>query len=138
MDLKVNPSRGKNLKFEFAVEGIDEELTARLILRRKDGSSLMFESKVKDNKVNLTIPPIKEYRDIEPSAILEVVSESKRFVPWDGDIEFEQEPSIKIESMEDKAEKKPSIKIESQEVYEDPEPLQPIVAKKPKLKDFLV
>lgn len=141
MEIKIAPSKGKNLKFEFAVEGIDEALTARLILRRKDGTSVMYESEVKGNKVNLVIPPIKDYKDIEKSAILEVVSESKRFVPWDGEIEFEQEASVTVESLEDTNEKKPEVKIETIEeiIEEKVEKAEKKVAppKKATLKDFL-
>jgi hypothetical protein len=103
MDIKLNPKERKELSFKFDIEGIDEELSARLIFPMKEGLNLVYESKIVDGNVNLSIPPLSEfYKQIDASnVVMEVVSGNRRFETWKGSVDFAVEAKIAVESIEE-------------------------------------
>lgn len=113
MNITLNPNEKKSLSFKFEIEGLNEELKARLIFTMKDGMKLVCESPIVEGNVELEIPVLKEfYKNIDTSNVsMEVVSESQRFDTWNGSIEFEQKPKVAVESIVQEKKEAKTIKM---------------------------
>lgn len=103
MEIILNPMEEKQINFKFEIEGIDEKLKARLIFPMKEGLNLVYENDIIDGNVELKIPALKEfYKSIDSSNVtMEVISESRRFPTWHGNVEFKTEAKVKVESMKE-------------------------------------
>lgn len=138
MQIILNPEEKKKLSFKFEIEGLDESLTARLILPMKDGMKLVCESPIVDGNVDIEIPVLKEFQKnlVTNGVKIEVVSETQRFDTWEGQIEFIQKPKVKVESIKTEDVVKGKEKIKMTEMISQE---QETVEEKPKIstKDVL-
>jgi len=96
--------RDKKKIFECKVyvEGADiEKTSARLLLKfPKSNLNLLYYGKINENNIcSIEIPALKEVKDNEGEAILEVISESTYFEPWKSNIELKQAKTVKVEML---------------------------------------
>lgn len=113
----------KTFECKVLVEGARiEDTSARLVLKfPKSNMNLLYYGTInEDSTCSIEIPALKEIKDNEGEAILEVISESTFFEAWKSDIELKQSKTVKVEMIQKKEDKpllteKPKITIEKKE-----------------------
>ena len=144
--MKLSLDRENILEFNVDIQGYANTSTTkppkvRMILEQKNMGFCMVATK-EDKTYSIIIP---EMKNIMESGIcearMEVIIDSKYFVPWESQIEFDRE--VKVEAAPIiKEELQPAVSVQAQPVIKEiPQPQKPVIKEeappKPKKKATL-
>lgn len=91
--------KGKTFECQIQVEGADiNETTARLVLMFENKRNLIFFGDVNaDGTCEIKVPALKELKESKGTAVLEVISESTFFEPWESEFELKTSKKVTVE-----------------------------------------
>ena len=125
--MKIKKNEDQTIKFQIEVEGTDEKIEPRLILKSGD-KALMFEGRMEDKQAIFEISKLNSIFESEKTldASIEVVVEGKFFKPWKSIIEIERPVSVSINEpiIESKKIEHEKIKVQVKEQSDINKPIK--------------
>jgi hypothetical protein len=111
--ITINPNKQKTLTFKVDITGSKEVPVARLVFLSTQELSVMFNAMIKDNLIIVDLKPLKPYLGLglTGDAKLELIIDGYYFTPWNGKIEFKEEPEVANVTLEETEVEKPSISV---------------------------
>ena len=111
--ITINPNKQKTLTFKVDITGSKEIPVARLVFLSTQELSVMFNAMIKDNLIIVNLQPLKPYLGLglTGDAKLELIIDGYYFTPWNGKIEFKEEPEVASVTLEETEIEKPSISM---------------------------
>ena len=108
---KINLDESTNLQFEVSIEGVRDKVSEIRFVVEAEGYKVGFNGSLKDGTLSIDLPILEGIVGAGTKrCFLEVVADSKYFVPLDDTIEFVA--PIRVESvMVEKTETVPEIKV---------------------------
>jgi len=144
--MKLSLDRENILEFNVDIQGYANTSTTkapkvRMILEQKNMGFCMVATK-EDKTYSVVIPEMKNIMESGVcEARMEVIIDSKYFVPWESQIEFDREVKVEVVPII-KEELQPAVSVQAQPVIKEiPQPQKRVVKEeapsKPKKKDTL-
>lgn len=111
--ITINPNKQKTLTFKVDIIGSKEIPVARLVFLSTQELSVMFNAMIKENLIIVNLQPLKPYLGLglTGDAKLELIIDGYYFTPWNGKIEFKEEPEILNATLDETEIEKPSISV---------------------------
>lgn len=96
--------KGKVFECQIQVEGADiADTKARLILMFENKRNMIFFGEVQSNgKCEIAVPALKEFKEGVGTAVLEVISESTLFEPWESKFQLKASKRVQVEVKENR------------------------------------
>lgn len=96
--------KGKVFECQIQVEGADiADTKARLILMFENKRNMIFFGEIHSNgKCEIAVPALKEFKEGVGTAVLEVISESTLFEPWESKFQLKASKRVQVEVKENR------------------------------------
>lgn len=135
--MKLDKAKKQTVEFQIEVEGTNSKILPRLLFWDKNGMSVMFEGKLKneDSRMKTAVFEVEKLDKIfetsEANAEIEVICENRYFKPWKSLIEFETPIVFKVNERLEPKITESSIRVEPLSVKQTPAPTPKPEANKP-------
>lgn len=112
--MKLQKDKTQIVEFQIEIEGTQDKITPRLVLKGRD-MSIVFDGKMKGKNAIFEVSKLDRFFENakEADAEIEVIVENKYFTPWKSTVEFEVPVKVTVTESLQPMIKEPIVKIEA-------------------------